>query len=368
MMLSIQQRKLAASLLIIAMATGCDISFHGAHVTVGGRSIQFDFQGETAIQEDAGEIPAGTGILDLHNQFGDVDVKVTDGTPTWSWRVKCWADQVEQAEQLAKLCTLETIQDGDTFRCKFVVPDGVTEELRGVKSDLTLHVRKGWSVVLDNEHGKSQVTGTQAPLRVRQRHGDLSASDIGDTDVEIAHGKTMLGHVSGTLALQSRHGNVQLSRLDDIANVELSHAQLNADVCHSDVSVNATHGDATFNLVGGELRFEGSHGGISAADVAGPVVANVAHDQIQLSTNARRVDCRSRHGNINVQLTNREINHLDIDATHGNIELVFPSGMQPAIDASAEHGKLRSHFGIQPNTGLKVRTRHGNIQIMSASP
>ena len=323
--------------MLLLTVPGCSFSINGGY--------SFNFSGVTAENKEKGVISAGIEQIEIHNQFGNVDIKLADSDPDWTWESKVWADSQESADALLKTLSMDVATDGNKQTWTVLMPES-SADLNGVQSNLTLMLPAEVKVKLTNAHGNVKIENVAANVDLTNSHGNLDAVKIGKGSIVVRHGNTNLYSASGEIFIDSAHGNVSTADTEGKLKVNASHSSINVDGAH-------------------DVELHSSHGRISATDVHGDVIATSSHNSIQITSFGKSVSTKVEHGNIDLIAANHEFKSITAESSHGSIKVAVHESVTPSIDISTSHGNSKSEIDTNASSSQKVvlKASHGNIRV-----
>lgn len=369
----------SVAILSLLAVTGCHVNFNGLD------GYSFDYQGQTAERTVEGPIQSEVRSLEVDHRFGDVVVKATDGPTRWTWELKCWATEQAVADAYLDVIYLQVQAIEEEHGWKLLMPDSA-DELRGVRSKLTIEAPADVEVKIANRHGSSAVSGVARSVQVENRHGNVELADLADQcDVSNSHGQVKAERIASA-KLSNEHGNITVEgardleirgshgavRLRDIAQhceVNASHSGIDVDDIRGGATLKTRHAAIRVENATGELELSNQHGHIDVNGAVGKILAKTLHGNIKLDVASRNVACDAQHSNITLKLSNPDLQSVEAKTTHGNIEVAAPAGASVQIDAHADHGRMLSDLpSVSDGARFVLRTSHGNINIRETNP
>ena len=406
---------LVGALVVSGCSRGVSFRFSSGGISTGG--YRFDFQGEKATRNENGIIEADVTSLVIENRFGDVRVTATENDAKWQWDLTCWADDPHVATRFTEQVKLETATESGRRSWRLILPEPPVDDLRGVKSDLTLFVPEAVRVELINEHGETKVEGIALGTKARCRHGKLELLNLeGELDASTEHGQLFAEDIPGGI-LSNRHGKISANHVNGDLQVTTAHGALTlADVDGSVQATNA-HGDISATDIQGKLQAKNEHGAIAVANIENRVELQASHDplsvenvirdvhlrnrhgsvtvfnvsgkldvqssfgKIDLETWSDEIVCRNEHGKIRIIVKNRAFRVVRSETTFADMEVQIPASASPTIEAGTEHGEVDSDFPVlrlnedvdnfqgldRSPARVTLRNRHGDIRIKKVS-
>lgn len=381
---------IALSLLLAATTASCEINLGYRIMTDGFR---FDYEGDTALREDAGAIPDTIQRLEVDHIFGEVEIAAADGADVgWSWSLEVWADSPEEADLVASEIAViqRPVQGG--VRLELDIPEGVKDDLNGVKSTLLVSVPRDVLVELENSHGDARVRGIDGETRLVTRHGDVRLEELGGAYTgEHAHGELFATHIAGG-TFELAHGEVVVRGTGPL-RAQTRHADVTFETVDGDLELDAAHGDVQIHTAGrvegagahGKwrvldaqgLRLRASHGDITARLVGGTADVDVSHGDVTIERDPldggghSDTIVRCSHGDVEIDLPAGR--HADVEVQHGDATLRHSSSAENAVYARARHGEIRSDLPVAesasaPEVGAVLRTSHGDVRCVRIAP
>lgn len=341
--------------LPIAMSlvcVGCNVTYH--------RGLQFDFRGETAERGTSGGMEA-VEVVQVDNRFGDVKVEPgVNGDYRWSWNLKVWSNSPQEAELWLDEIRLDVAEAGGMASWTLVLPEDA-EGLRGVKSDLTLHIPATAQVRVTNR-GNVDVARVEGPVELRNKHGDVRLTDL----VSLANIKNEHGDVVGerlaSTNLDAEHGSARLTDIAGDLTIQAEHASLQVAHVAGFVRCKGEHENFTVENVTGLVDVHYDHGDVVLRGIQGNVKTRSEHGRLEIDTMATDVDCKHEHGDVRLLLHNPELNRLRVRAEHSDIHIVAPPSFE-GVSIKSEHGKVTSEVPLVRTDSRTVSAEHGDIRI-----
>lgn len=348
-------------MLVIPFYFGCNaVNF----TMVDGYS--FDYEGETAETADGGGISPNVTRINVVNKFGNVDVKLVDGSvePNWNWAGKVWATDQDLADKLAQELVVEVKTEGDTQTWTLLMPES-QPDFRGAKSNLTLAIGTNMKVALNNRHGDTEVTGVKQHVDIECGFGELKLSDYGSANAKISHGEGLITDGSGDLSAGGTHSTVVIQNVG---------GDIDFDGIHTDVAVKEVSGEAvvktTFDRllvsnIKGKSKLSNSHGNIEGI-VFGDTDLSNSFGNTKLHCHGSNIKGRSSHGNFELHIQNTAFKKVDLKTSFDDIDLFLPNGMKPKISMNTSFGESDSRVNSDDsNTAntVELNNSHGDINV-----
>ena len=309
--------------------TGCDANF-----TISG-GYSFTKTGETAEQEDSGEIDSQVTNVRIRNQFGTVTIdQAPEGqSPSWTWKGKVWSPTQEQADEFAQQLVVEVKTEGDTQTWTLLMPEAVPE-LKGVESNLQLRIGSNVAVDLVNKHGDSLISNISNDVEAASSFGDV-----------------VVNSVEGNVTVNSKHSDVAVKEVSGKADLETSFGKLMASNVVGDAELNNSHGDIE-------------------AMVAGKVIAKTSFGNAMIEADSAEVKVTNSHGDVTLTVKNPEFSDVNVKTKFGKITLKLPEGVSPKVEMDTSFGDEDSEFGNDKSSQqhVKLDNSHGDIQIIKWKP
>ena len=91
----------------------------------------------------------------------------------------------------------------------------------------------------------------------------------------------------------------------------------------------------------------------------------VSMETQSVETAGEAVSSTSRHGGVDVTITNPDFKSVTVTNDHNDIKIVLPASSAPSIAMQVEHGDGKSEFDNSATSVQKVvlNNRHGNIRV-----
>lgn len=381
---------LPLALLLMLSTSGC-AEFGGSYLLVSD-GYRFNFEGVTAERSEAGAVAAGIRRIEVDHGFGEVRVlAAAPGEATgWQWSTKVWVEDPALAQMVLDEVGLVIREDGGTMAFELSMPEVSKDDLRGLRSDLTLLVDSATELQMSNEHGDARVEGLDGDISFEVRHGDSHFAALsGRLDGVQAHGELFADGIQGA-KFEASHGDVTV-RNGGPLEVTARHGAGTYDGIRGGFTLQQDHGDVEIHdgpLVEGEsshaewrvvdvegLTLKSRHGDVYARLLSGSARVHTEHGDVTIeragvASDAPSADhIRTQHGSVKLDL--RHNGYADIDASHGDVTIYHAMGASAAIDAQARHGDVRSSLPRVDSlragqAGAKVRTSHGDIRCVAA--
>ncbi len=356
---------------------------------------RFDRRGQTATIQLDGDIFADVENIEVNNSYGKLRVKVTDGTPGWSWQLTCWANTVQMAEYFTQQVEMRVDQRPNRSSWTLVMPRRSSRQLRGVESKLTLLVPASVKVNVRNRHAETEILGVQGGTRARCQHGKLQLSDLaGEINAEtsyapltaqrIAGAKLVNRHnsitatdVEGDLEIRNAHGQIAVNRLTGALKVNNSYGKVIAGEITGKAEIETSYAAIEVENLTGSVLLRNHHGKISGQDLRGNVDARSDYNEIDLEVNCAEVVCKNRHGKIKLHLADPRLRVVRAETSYADLELNVAESLSPKIEAQTRHGTVKSDFPIYSmGTGtdnfrgldesavrITLKNEHGSIRV-----
>lgn len=379
-------RSLLLPAALLLTMTSCEINL-GYRIMSDG--YRFDYEGASAVRDDAGALPEGVERLEVDHRFGEVQVAGADDVaPGWSWSVEVWADSDLEAAQIADELEVvqRPIQGG--VRLELEIPEDRKRDLRGVRSTLLVTVPSHSLLELDNSHGDVRVSGLDGDTRLETRHGDvrlehlrgnytgehahgeLFATSIADGAFSLEHGAVIV-RGSGELRARARHADTSFDGVD--GDLELDSAHGDVEI-HGATQVDGTGAHGRWRVIDvSGVRIRNRHGSVKARLVAGTADVDVEHGNVVVerspiqSLSHGHTLVRCAHGDVEIDLAPGT--HADVDVRHGDATVRHATDEGSALYARARHGDIRSDLPVAqdengPGVNAVVRTSHGDVRCV----
>jgi hypothetical protein len=311
-------------------------------------------EAETTIDES---MASGEELM-VRNARGDVRLSASEDAQVHvKARKRVWAPTAAEASRLAEELSIGLRRTGMTMRLD--VPR-VLE--RPVRVDLEIMVPSQVSVKLELAKGDVETLRLQGTLTAQISKGDVQVREhLGAVEVAVAKGNVRMSDVAEDAEIDVKHGEVTVAKVRGRVKVETAHGDIDVNDC-AGLALAAIHGDISVAGATDEVLVEGNHGRIDLRDIR-----------------ARRIEVRTRHGDVALELTDFPEQATILAGTvRGNVDLSLPSNARTAIEASVraghircqvpllnrieERGSLRGTFN-GPGGQVRLRTTSGDIDI-----
>ncbi len=375
------------SLLAVLLLSSC--GFHSVMHTSG---YSFDKAGELRSRPETGSLPATMTSIEIDQRFGEVKVLVAAGDPSFEWKLSCWGKTAEDAERFLTEITLERTESAGAHRFQLVLPEDPGSKLRGVESELTVHVPVMTRVLVRNSFGGVEVRGISGKVSGDCSHcsielvdlsdsvewktsfNDLTATRIGGGELQNSHGEVVVDTVTGDLVAETSFAAARITGVRGSLEVENSHGKLSIERVDGTLTAKTSFSNLIVDGVGGDATLRNSHGSIEARSIVGEVDAETSFAGLQLESGGERVKVENSHGRIDITLTGPVIRHVEAETSFSNLEIRLPGGLHPALFIDQKYGEISCPLPVllaggnsspvaagAPQVHLKVR--HGDIEV-----
>jgi len=323
----------------------------------------FDFTGQTASKLQQGSFSQNISRIVVENEFGNVSIELAEGKPGWRWEAAVWADSQPLADDYLARLVMDVRTEGDTQFWTLNMPDS-TPLLNGVESNFTFKLPAGFEAKVNNAHGNVTASRLSAPVTIENRHGDVLLKELAaEVAVENAHGHVnaqQLGNGKFTV----RHGNTTI-RLAGALVINAAHGNVDLRQLGGTLQANVGHGNLVVEGVQQAATIDARHSDIRASDVAGNLTSANSYGSTYVNASGKSVCVRSSHGAVRLTMANDKFDSIDITNEHGAIDLKLPESTQASIQMKTDHGYEDTDIPSAANSSRKVklRNRHGNIRV-----
>ena len=273
-----------------------------------------------------GELSAGLRRLVISHRHGRVRVRKSHRAFGWSWTMIVNARDDTEAQQILDQARLvRDAQSSATFT--LTVPD--SRHCR-VDSRLELNVPEGCEVVVENDHGGVDLSGFQGGATVRLRHGKLTLDRVsGNLDLDVGHGRIRGNRLRGDARILSAHSRISLSDLQGYLHLETRHGRTDIRRQTGGARIQTAHGNLSFDrFEGGDVEISAEHSDLSLSGGSGLVkVERCLHGDIRLRTNARDIELQTRHGDIDLGVS-EHARHIRATTEYGDVRLKLPHSLR----------------------------------------
>ena len=365
--------------LSLVSLVGC-----GTSIVINGNSFQFDFQGEKAERTESGEVPDSVRRIEIENQFGDVRVEASvEGK--WNWAVTCWSDSPEAAELYTEEVQMHVDTRGEVQTWRIELPQGA-DDLRGLKSNLTINLPASVEVVSRNSHGGTTVDNRDASVDTENSHGDthlknltedcnavnhhghLVASRVMGGKYLVSHGNLQVDQVAGQAKLNCSHGDLKLESIAGFAQVCNSHGKTHVVGLRDGGDVDCQQGSIVIENSMGNLSVKGAHSNIDISAAAGEIETRTEHGYIRIKSEAESVVCNNEHGDIVLTLSNPDLRKVFAKTGHAKIRVEMPAQVEANFSTNVEHGDIQNEFESSSNgINVTLKNQHGDIVVKKAN-
>ncbi len=330
-------------------------------------------------------------LLEVTNGQGWVEVRGGDqANIELTFKKVIWRKTEEEAKDIAGRLkySLTTAADRlvlDTNRSEF--------RKKNFETGFILTVPRTMAVRVTNGYGVVRVEGIKE-ASVRNRHGELFASDIGgpctlETSYEVLEAQNIQGEcrltnshadvravsIAGDLWIETSYARVRVEDIGQKAEIRGSNVEVDARRVKGAVSVETSYekvflsdvGPATVTArntavtaekirgdldvrtsyeqvraldVQGKFLVDAHNSSVSAAGIGGSEISvKTSYDNIDLSEFSAEVTIVCRNGN--VTLRPRDLKHgMDVRSEYGTIDLAWPAGETPRFEAQSRGGSV----------------------------
>lgn len=266
---------------------GCN----SVHETAG---FHFDYQGQEAARSESGGLASGLERLEVQHGFGVVVIEGTEDSPSWSWELTTWATGLQTAERYLDLVELHITDEGGESRWELEIPESAKEELRGVRSNLTLRVPAGVEVEVENSFGETELRRLDGDVRVRSDYGGLTLADLGGpVEARAEFGGLTADGLSGDCRLATAYGAMKVTRLTSPS-----------------VTIESSFGD------------------------------------VSLEGEPLEVSCHNQYGATKLVLAHPGTRSVEAESHFGDLVVEIPAGSRPRVQAQASFGSVDSDVGF----------------------
>jgi DUF4097 and DUF4098 domain-containing protein YvlB len=389
-------RKIALLLAILLFGAFSEVSFElrrnidigpaGCRVLTGrfkGRSFAFE-------AEETRAVPAATAFS-IENAFGDV--KVHAGAPG-ALRVKLrkvvYLATESEAGAFAANVRLTAVQDGATLRLgtnraeldqqvglethfEIEIPAGSKLKVRSEHGEVSaadvgeadletsydqLHLeRAAGSARLANRHGRIEAVEVRDALVLNGRYGDVELREIaGKVDLELDHGDVTVANV-GALTAVMRYGELKAENVRGSLDVKGEHVPVRADNVSGSAIMTTTYAELRVKGVRGDARLKTEHGEVDAADVTGTASAETVYADVTLTGIGGFATVKVAHGGV----TAKDLrNGARIEASGDEVSV---DDFKGALEVDAQRASVRLAPATAVTQPIKARTTNGGIQL-----
>jgi DUF4097 and DUF4098 domain-containing protein YvlB len=206
----------------------------------------------------------------------------------------------------------------------------------------------------------------QAPqgmrLEAESRGGNVDASGVGETRLQIGGGNIEVQEVDGALQVHTGGGNIQVA------------------ACRGPIELETGGGNLTVRQAQQAVKAHTGGGNIQITGDAGPVEAHTGGGNIEIRRAESPMKAITGAGNVQVEIARVSgAAEIEMDTGAGNLDLRLPPETSARVEASSDLGHVHmsgavggpSHRGsrhLQAVLGdgqgsVRLRTRVGNIEI-----
>jgi DUF4097 and DUF4098 domain-containing protein YvlB len=376
--------------LCLAPLSACGLTF--------AEEYYLDRRGDRATREIQEELPKGVERLIVENRYGCVIIQAAQEVPRYRWEISCWARGANYAKEYADTTELRAKSDGPRTSLILTLPGGYRRFLRGVESNLVVEVPPGADVEVKNAYGQIFVRDLSGKTRVRSQNGDVELARLsGPIDAEnqdgpihvdgagggrIANSQGIIQaeNIAGSLVVDNENSGVVIRGVTGSLTVNNERGVIDAAQIEGRAKLSTTYALLRAVDVQGGAYLRNDQGAIEAHDIDRDIDAKTAYASINVSGYARRVNCSTLQGNVNLKLQTHDLQEAEASVTFGDIIALVPPGVEPLIEAEASYGRVSSRLPIETwnkshtrtnarggdptsSSKLTLRSEHGNIAI-----
>lgn len=227
-------------------------------------------------------------------------------------------------------------------------------------------------------------------IDVKNSHGLVKASRVGNAAIHNLHGKVVASEVKGDLRIENSHEDIELEAIGSRCDLRTKHSTISAKLVEGEMAIEQSHGLIRLQKVAQKITIDGIHTEIEGEDLAGPldiqnsyekislvrvgptkiqghhstIEADEVNGNLEIRDNYESAKLSNVRGNLNISgkslaVSGRNIvgEEIYVSSSHENVEL---------IDFSAKTTVLSSHGDVIldpfPLTGsIEVRCEYSAI-------
>ncbi len=363
-----------------------DLGPSGCRVITGHfRGPSFSFEAQ-----EARELPAGAS-LSVENAFGGVRVHAGEaGRARVTLRKVVFLPTEGDARSFAEGVRLEVTMDGATLRVR--TNRGEVDRHVGLETHIDVEVPPGSGVRIRNEHGEVTASDVGAAdldtsygdatleraagdASITTRHGRQTASDVkGALKLQSRYGDVTASNVGGRVELDSEHGDVEIrdaggvrvdarygaltaERLRGPLEVKGEHIPVHAEEIEGAATIATNYADVRVRKVGGEARLKTEHGDVDASGIAGDALVETSYAQVTLEDVGGVANVKTVHGGVSAKELRRGGR---IDASGDAVDV---DGFGGGLDVEAQRASVHVVPSGRLAQPLTVRTTNGDIRL-----
>lgn len=249
-----------------------------------------------------------------------------------------------------------------------VTVDGIQEKVAITNKHGDVSAKNiGNGIKIENGFGRveiSDIKGNKEVIIVNQ-HGDVTAKNIEcDIKIDNGHGKVDIFNVKGHAEVRNKfqrvkaievdngldifnpQGEVYIQAIKGDINIENSHDEVSINKGEGNVKVNSEFSEVSIENIDGNVEVRTTHDDITIENVTGNVLAHNSFNNIEVKEANKRVELKNRHGDILFETSKIVEGDITIDNDQGDITIDIPNGQQGQFQIFTEYGQIKDNFGF----------------------
>ncbi len=339
-------------------------------------------------------------LLEVANGHGWVEVRGGDQTDIQlTFKKVVWRKTEEEAKDIAgrlkyNLTAASDRLTLDTNRDEFRKKNFETGFILTVPRAMAIRVTNGYGVVrvegvkeasVRNRHGELFASDIGGPCTLETSYEDLEAQDIrGECRITNSHADVRAVSVAGDLWVETSYARIRVEDAGQKAELRGSHVGVDARRVAGPVSVDTSYekvflsdvGPATVRAhhsavmaenVRGALDISTSYEPVQASKIQGDLLVSASNSDVSATgVVGSRISIASSYENIilddfsaevtvvlrngNVVLKPRDLKHgMDVRNEYGTIHLAWPDGETPRLEARSKGGEVQWGLPEKPD-------------------
>jgi hypothetical protein len=310
--------------------------------------------------------------IEVTNGHGWVEVRGGDqANIQLTFKKVVWRRTDEEAKDVADRLKYSLTAAGD----KLTLATNRDEfRKKNFETGFILTVPRTMTVRVDNAYGVVRVEGVKEAT-VRNRHGELSASDIeGACALETSYEDLEAQKIQGECRITNSHGDVRAVSVAGDLWVETSYAQVRVEDAGQKVDIRGTHIGVDARRVQGAVQVETSYEKVFLSDV-GPAAVTAQHAAVTAENVRGDLDVRTSYEEV---LATRVQGKFLVEAHNASVSATGIGGDRISVDTSYENVSLadfsaevtvvcrNGNVTLKPSDlkhGMDVRNQYGTIEL-----
>lgn len=263
-----------------------------------------------------------------------------------------------------------------------ILPKVDSDNQRGVRVDLEVHIPKKSNVKAKTERGDIRISGVQGSVSVNSARGDVEIRNtLGEVTVEMRRGDVRVVDSKGKVRISGRGSEIEVSDVAEEAFIQGEfYGPIRVKNVAKEVHFLSQRTDMTVTQLPGRLEMGG--GTTEVYDTPGNISLVTRERDVVLENVSGRIKVGNRRGDVKVLLRQAPTEPLDISNESASVELAMPANSTFEMIASSRQGEVESDFegpelklrSDEKNSALEgrlgargpkiqVRTTYGSVRI-----